>query len=237
MSGFAERLATVRADLDAACARAHRDPGEVTLVAVSKTHPDAAVREAFDAGCRDFGENYAQALRDRVKTLGDLEGVRWHFLGPVQTNKVRYLVGPAAMVHAVDRLEVARALSERALRDGAGPVPCLLAVNVGGEASKSGVAPGDLEPLWRATSDLPGISVEGLFCIPPAADDPEASRPHFRRLRTLRDALRAGVAPSDALPHLSMGMSHDYIVAVEEGATLVRVGTALFGRRTPGGTP
>lgn len=230
MSGIAERLAGVRDRMEAACRRAGREPAEVRLIAVSKTRPASDVRAAYDAGHREFGENYAQELRDKGRELEGLPELVWHFIGPIQTNKVRYLVGRAAMVHGVDRLEAARALSDRVERMGLPPLPCLLSVNVGGEASKHGVAPEDLPALYREVRALPGLTVEGLFCLPPWSEDPEAVRPAFQTLRTLRDGLRK-ISPSALLPHLSMGMSHDFEVAIEEGATLVRVGTALFGER------
>jgi len=229
VSEIARRLPEVRARIEAACRRASRDPASVTLVAVSKTFPAEAVREAHALGLREFGENRAQSLRDKAKALADLDDLVWHFIGPIQTNKVRYLVGTAALVHAVDREEVARALSERAEREGAEKVRCLVAVHLGGEATKSGVEPDDAEALLGHLADMPGLDVRGLFTIPPPADDPEDTRPHFAALRTLAETLRERT--SLPLPELSMGMSHDLEVAIEEGATIVRVGTALFGPR------
>ena len=221
MTSLADRLATVRARLR---------PG-VTLVAVSKTQPSSAIREAYQAGQRDFGENYAQEWRDKASELADLPDLVWHFIGGLQTNKVKYLVPaprPAAVaapavrwVHTVDRLALAEELSRRSAARG-GTTRVLLEVNVGQEASKAGCAPGEVARLAEAVMRLPGLELRGLMCIPPAEDDP---RPHFARLRELRDAL--GLALAD----LSMGMSGDYPTAMEEGATLVRVGTAIFGAR------
>jgi pyridoxal phosphate enzyme (YggS family) len=216
----AENLARVRA----------RVPPGVTLVAVSKTQPPEALREAYAAGQRDFGENYAQEWRDKAAALADLADIAWHFIGALQTNKVKYLVAApgaprATWVHTVDRLALAEELSKRSARAG-GTTRVLLEVNVAGEASKSGCAPGDLPALADAVRPLPGLELRGLMCIPPAEGDP---RPHFARLRALRDALGGG------LPDLSMGMSADYEAAIEEGSTLVRVGTAIFGARPPKG--
>ncbi len=206
---IAARLAALRGAL----------PAGVTLVAVSKTQPPAAIREAYAAGQRDFGENYAQEWRAKADALQDLPELRWHFIGGLQTNKVKYLAGRVAYVHTVDREELARELSRRFAARGA-VARVFLEVNVGGEASKEGCAPGDVPALARAVAALPAVELVGLMCIPPPADDP---RPHFRRLRALRDQL--------GLRELSMGMSADWQVAVEEGATFVRVGTALFGAR------
>ena len=215
---------------DLARVRAGIPPG-VTLVAVSKTQPAEAVREAYAAGQRDFGVNYAQEWRDKAAALADLPDLVWHFIGALQTNKVKYVVGAAdgpraGWVHTVDRLALAEELSRRSSRRGV-TTRVLLEVNVAGEASKSGCAPGDLEPLAAAAARLPGLELRGLMCIPPAAGDP---RPHFARLRGLRDALGPG------LVDLSMGMSGDYEAAIAEGATIVRVGTAIFGAR-PGSAP
>ena len=207
----AERLAAVRAAL----------PAGVRLVAVSKTQPASAIREAYAAGQRDFGENYAQEWREKADALADLADLRWHFIGGLQTNKVKYLAGRVAYVHTVDREELARELSRRFAQKGA-VARVLLEVNTGGEASKSGCAPADAPRLRDAVRALPAIEVAGLMCIPPAGEDP---RPHFRLLRALRDRL--------GLAELSMGMSGDWPVAVEEGATMVRIGTAIFGARPP----
>jgi pyridoxal phosphate enzyme (YggS family) len=197
-----------------------RVPAGVTLVAVSKTQPAEAIREAYAAGQRDFGENYAQEWREKADALADLADLRWHFVGGLQTNKVKYLAGRVFLVHAVDREELARELSRRFAQKGA-VARVLLEVNTGGEATKGGVAPGDAPALAAAVRALPGVDLRGLMCMPPPGDDP---RPHFRLLRALRDRL--------GLAELSMGMSADWEIAIAEGATIVRVGTAIFGQRT-----
>jgi PLP dependent protein len=206
-----ENLAAIRAEI----------PPGVTLVAVSKTQPAAAIREAYAAGQRDFGENYAQEWREKADALADLADLRWHFIGGLQTNKVTYLAGRVAYVHTVDRVELAREIAKRSAARGA-TTRVLLEVNVGGEGSKEGCAPGDVPRLAADVRGLAGVELVGLMCIPPPADDP---RPHFRTLRALRDGL--------GLPELSMGMSGDYREAIAEGATLVRIGTAIFGARPP----
>jgi len=208
---IAERLAAVRAAL----------PAALTLVAVSKTQPPEAVREAYAAGQRDFGENYAQEWRAKADALADLSDLRWHFIGGLQTNKARLLAGRVAAVHTVDRIELARELSRR-LEARQARVQVFLEVNVGGEASKEGCAPGEVPSLAAAVRGLPGLDLVGLMCIPPVGADP---RPHFRLLRSLRDGL--------GLAGLSMGMSGDWREAVEEGSTCVRIGTAIFGPRPP----
>jgi hypothetical protein len=207
----AARLAGVRAAL----------PGGVTLVAVSKGHPAEAIREAHAAGQRDFGENYAQEWRAKAEALADLPDLRWHFIGGLQSNKVKYLAGRVTHVHTVDRLELARELSRRH-EQRAARVSVFLEVNVGAEAAKEGCAPAEVPALAAAVRGLPALDLVGLMCIPPAEGDP---RPHFRLLRGLRDQL--------GLAELSMGMSADWPVAVEEGSTFVRIGTALFGARPP----
>jgi pyridoxal phosphate enzyme (YggS family) len=206
---IAERLSALRASI----------PAGVTLVAVSKTQPASAIREAFAAGQRDFGENYAQEWREKADTLADLDGLRWHFIGGLQTNKVKYLAGRIAAIHTVDRIELAREISKRFAARGA-TARAFLEVNTGGEATKSGCAPDAAPALAEAVRALPAIALAGLMCIPPPDEDP---RPHFRTLRGLRDRL--------GLAELSMGMSADWRVAVEEGSTCVRIGTAIFGAR------
>ncbi len=220
MSGLAERLAEVRERMAAACARVGRAPGSVTLVAVSKLKPAALIREAYAAGQRDFGENYAQELRDKAAELADLKELRWHAIGPLQTNKVKYVAKAAHAYHALERLEVAEELSRRRLE---APLPCHVEVNVGGEASKSGLAPERVEDFLKAVRGLPGLRIDGLMSLPPPTDDEQVARGYFRALRQL--------AERHGLPGLSMGTTHDYELAIEEGATLVRVGTAIFGER------
>lgn len=221
MSGdFPARVAAVRAQISAACAKAARPEGSVTLVAVSKLHPPSAIATAHGLGLRDFGENYAQELRDKAEALKGFEGIRWHAIGPVQPKNAKYVAKAAHTFHALESEEVANELSRR--RQGA-PLRCLIEVNVAGEASKAGVAPAEVPALAAAVRALPGLELVGLTAMPPLVEDAEANRPHFRALAALARTL--------SLPELSMGSTADFEVAIEEGATLVRVGTALFGER------
>jgi pyridoxal phosphate enzyme (YggS family) len=223
---IAARWHEVRARVDAACARAGRASTEVTIVAVSKLHPAAAIREAAAAGAVDFGENYAQELADKRRELGPDAPIRWHFIGRLQRNKAKLIAGQVALVHAVDTVELAAELAKRA---GGRVQPVLIAVNLVGEATKGGVAPDAAAGLARAIGEHPGVRLDGLMTMPPPADDPEASRPAFEALRGLRDRLAEQLGRP--LPVLSMGMSDDFEVAIACGATHVRIGTAIFGAR------
>ena len=209
-------LARVRERIAKACARAGRDPASVRLIAVSKTKPLELIRQAAAAGQTIFAENYAQELREKADAL---PAVEWHFVGALQTNKAKLVVGRAALIHTCDRLALAQELSKRA-KALAVTQRVLLEVNVGREPQKAGALPEDAPALLEQVRALPALSCEGLMCIPPAEGDPG---PHFRALRQLGQAL--------GLRELSMGMSADYESAIEEGATLVRVGTAIFGER------
>ena len=220
MSEVAERLAAVRARVAAACGRAGRPMESVTLLAVSKLKPAELIREAYAAGQRDFGENYAQELRDKAAELAGLEGLRWHAIGPLQTNKVKYVAKAAHAFHALERLDVARELSKRRAD---APLPCYVEVNIGSEQSKSGLTPEALGAFLDEVRALSGLRLEGLMALPPPTEDLEQARGHFRRLREL--------ARAHGLAGLSMGTTHDFELAIEEGATIVRVGTALFGER------
>lgn len=222
---IAERLAAVRARIAEATTRAGRPEGSVRLLAVSKTKSEALIREAYAAGQRDFGENYAQELATKAMALADLKDLRWHMIGPLQRNKAKLVVPVAKVVHTVDRPELAEELSKRAAGTGKTP-QVLLEVNVAGEASKAGCTPEGAVGLAALVRELPHLDLVGLMTIPPDTDDRELARPFFRRLRELRDALGGGLA------ELSMGMSHDFEIAIEEGATIVRVGTAIFGARS-----
>jgi pyridoxal phosphate enzyme (YggS family) len=227
-SPLAARLEAIRFRVEQAAQRAGRDTGGITLVAVSKKHPAEAIREAYRAGQRDFGENYAQELDVKRAQLADLPELRWHFIGALQSNKARLVVPGTTMVHAIDRLSVAAALGRRALATGT-TCDALLEVNVGGEVSKAGLAPDAIEELLTQLAGVEGLRVRGLMCIPPPAESPEQARPAFRQLRELRDTLRRR---HPGIELLSMGMSDDFEVAIAEGSTHVRVGTALFGART-----
>jgi hypothetical protein len=219
MSDVAAGWKTVLERVRAAEARAGRPAGSVDVVAVSKLQPPEAIRAAYAAGARAFGENYAQELRDKAEALSDLAGLRWHAIGPLQTNKARYVARAAHVFHALDRLEVAQELSRR--RTGA-PLAVHVEVNVAGEGTKSGVAPSALGELLAAVRPLPGLELVGLMTMPPLAPAEEV-RPLFRAL--------AALAREHGLAGLSMGSTHDFETAIEEGATVVRVGTAIFGER------
>ena len=222
---IAARLAAVRERIARASGRAGRDPATVRLVLASKTQPPEALRAAYAAGAREFGENYVQEAAAKQDLLADLDGLRWHLIGHLQTNKAREAANRFALIHGLDTARLARALG----RARPGPrVPVLIEVNLGGEASKSGVAPDAAERLVeeaRAT-----VEILGLMTVPPPAPESERSRRHFAALRTMRDRLAA--AAGLALSELSMGMTDDFEVAIEEGATIVRVGRAIFGERT-----
>jgi pyridoxal phosphate enzyme (YggS family) len=225
VNDVATRLSAVRARIDAAVRR--RGGGAVRLVGVSKKQPLEAIRAAHAAGLRDFGENYAQELRDKRAALSELD-LRWHFIGPLQSNKVKLVVG-AALVHAIDRASLLADFESRAAKRGA-TQDVLVQVNVAREAAKAGCDPDHVAPLLDAFAPLSHVRCRGLMLIPPLADA-EATRPHFRALARLRDHLAATTRPGVELAELSMGMSDDFEVAIEEGATIVRVGTAVFGPR------
>lgn len=224
MTSVADSLRVQHARIATACERSGRSPGDVQLIAVSKGHGADAIRAAYAAGQRDFGENYVQEWRDKAATLGDLEELRWHIIGHLQSNKVRELADNVAVIHTVDRAKLAREIDKRF----DAPVDALIEVNVGGEAAKHGCAPADAAELLAAVSRSEKVRPRGLMTVAPYFDDPEDVRPSFRALRALFETLRQD---HPTLAHLSMGMSHDMEVAVEEGATLVRVGTAIFGAR------
>jgi pyridoxal phosphate enzyme (YggS family) len=224
---IAGNLAAVRVRLDAAARAAGRDPASVRLVAVSKTKPAEAIREAYASGQRAFGENYAQELAGKAEALADLADIEWHFIGHLQTNKAKLVVRSAHVVHTVDTTHLARELGKRVSVLGrANPMPVLIEVNVGGEAQKHGVAPGDLAEVMQAVRAEPSLALRGLMTMPPAGDLVVARRV-FETLASLRN-LHGG---PNALPELSMGMSDDLEAAVAAGATLVRVGSAVFGAR------
>lgn len=224
---IAGRLGAVRAAIDEAARRAGRDPASVRLVAVSKKQPASAVEAAYAAGQRDFGENYVQELCAKAAILGDRPDLRWHAIGALQRNKVKDVVRVAHVVHTVDRADLAREIAKRAQAAGRA-VDVLIEVDLAGEAQKAGCAPAEVPALVQSCAEA-GLRVVGLMAIPPASDDPEASRPHFARLRTLQAELVQAGHPT--VHELSMGMSHDFSIAIEEGATIVRVGTAIFGAR------
>ena len=223
---FRTNLAAVNERIARAAARARRDRSDVLLVAVSKTVSVERLAEALDAGVANLGENRAQELRTKAEALG--ERVRWHFVGHLQTNKVRHVVGVATLVHAVDRLAVAEAIGRRAEHLGV-TQEILVEVNVARDPSKHGVPPEGAVELVEAASALSGVAVRGLMTMPPWPEDPEQSRPHYRRLADLRNTVAALVPGAT---ELSMGMTRDFEVAVEEGATIVRIGEALFGPRS-----
>jgi pyridoxal phosphate enzyme (YggS family) len=227
MSEVSENLSDVKANIGAACVRAGREPTSVTLIAVSKTFPAACVREAFEAGQFLFGESKLQEAESKIDALPS--SLHWHFIGRVQRNKVRRLLQNFEVIHAIDSLKLALYADEIATELGLFP-KVFLQVNVGEEASKGGFASSVLRSEMEVLLKLKRLEIMGLMCIPPVGPDAESGRPWFKLLRGMRDSLEAEFGVS--LPGLSMGMSNDYEVAIEEGATHVRVGSAIFGKRS-----
>jgi pyridoxal phosphate enzyme (YggS family) len=223
---FADNLAGIQQRIRAACDRAGRDVSSVLLLAVSKTHPAETIAEAVNGGQIFFGENKVQEAKAKIPLCPGR--ARWHFIGHLQSNKVRDAVELFEMIQGVDSLNLAREISKRC-DQAAKEMPVLLEVNVAGESSKFGCQPERLLSELKELSALPRLLVQGLMTVPPYVTDPEKARPHFQRLCELK--LRCEEALGFALPHLSMGMSGDFEVAIEEGATIVRIGTALFGPR------
>ena len=230
MVDIADNCKRVMEGIADAAARSGRDPQQVKLLAATKTQPAPAVRAAVEAGVRLVGENYVQEAQAKKEAVGGM--AEWHLIGHLQRNKARAALGLFSVIQSLDNLRLARILDREAQEQNC-DVDVLMEVNLAGERSKTGVAEEGLVPLLREVSGLSRIRVKGLMIVPPFAEDPEASRPYFRKLRELRDSLNQLGLPNAALEELSMGMTHDYRVAVAEGSTLVRVGTALFGPRSP----
>ncbi|WJN47876.1 YggS family pyridoxal phosphate-dependent enzyme [Pseudomonas asiatica] len=226
MSTLADNLSAISARIASAAQAAGRDPASVQLLAVSKTKPASAIREIHAAGVCDFGENYLQEALTKQQALGDLPLI-WHFIGPIQSNKTKAIAEHFDWVHSVDRLKIAQRLSEQRPA-GLAPLNICLQVNVSGEDSKSGCAPADLPALAKAVAALPNLHLRGLMAIPEPTDDRAAQEAAFATLRQLQEGLGLG------LDTLSMGMSHDLEAAIAQGATWVRIGTALFGARDYG---
>jgi pyridoxal phosphate enzyme (YggS family) len=202
----------------------------VRLVAVSKTKPAKLVREAIDAGATTFGENYIQEAREKIAALADL-GVSWHFIGHLQTNKAKYAVRLFDLIHSVDSLKVAKALNKQAAKNDIRQ-DILVQVNISGEATKSGIETDECVKLVEAVAGLKHLCLKGLMTMPPYFDRPEKARPFFTALRELRDHIRRAAIPGVTMDELSMGMTGDFEAAIQEGSTMVRIGTALFGERT-----
>jgi pyridoxal phosphate enzyme (YggS family) len=231
---IAENLERVRQRIADAARRAGVRPEEIALMAVTKTFPPAIIREAYAAGHRLFGENRVQEFAEKAPALADLAGIEFHLIGHLQSNKAAKAAQIFAGIDSVDSLHLAEKLNAAAEKSSK-RLPVLIEINVGGEAAKSGVAPGapEFEALLAAAPRLEHLDFRGLMSIPPFTEDPEAARPYFRKLRELRDQIAGHKLPAVSMDVLSMGMSHDFEIAIEEGSTCVRVGTAIFGPRPP----
>ena len=224
----AENLRQVRKNIDEACRSAGRDPGEVTLIAVSKTKPVSLLQEAYEAGARCFGENKVQEIMDKYPLLPP--DIQWHMIGHLQRNKVKYIVDKAALIHSVDSLRLAQTIEQEAAKHDV-RVPILFEVNVAGEESKFGLKTTEVLSLVRTVSAFPHIEIRGLMTIAPYVNNPEENRQYFRELKKLCVDIAAENINNVTMSVLSMGMTGDYQVAVQEGATMVRVGTGIFGER------
>ena len=230
---IAQNLAAVRERIGHSARRAGRNPDDIELMAVSKTFPAERIREAYAAGQRLFGENRVQEFAEKIAALKDITDAEWHMIGHLQTNKASAAVDVFGAIDSVDSLRLARKLDAAAALANK-KLAVLVEVNVGGEAAKSGVEPdsGELEEILRAAVELEHLEIRGLMTIPPFTDDPEGARPYFERLRGLRDEIAKRRLPGVSMDVLSMGMSHDFEVAIAEGSTCVRLGTAIFGERS-----
>ena len=223
-----ENLTQVEANITAACKRAGRSRNEVTLIAVTKTKPVEMLQEAYDWGSRNFGENKVQEIMDKYDKLPS--DIRWHMIGHLQRNKVKYIVDKVCLIHSVDSYRLAEEINIQAKKRGV-VVPILIEVNIADEQSKFGVRPEETMQLVREISSLDGVSIRGLMCIAPYVVDSEENRPFFRKIKALSIDIEKENIDNVSMDILSMGMTGDYEVAIEEGATMVRVGTGIFGER------
>ena len=223
-----ENLEQVKANIEAACKRVGRDPKDVRLVAVSKTKPISLIEEAIEAGQDTFGENKVQEMCDKMEVLPG--NIKWHMIGHLQRNKVKYIAGKVELIHSVDSIRLAKQISDEAQKQSI-EIPVLLEVNVAREESKFGFFTEETEDACREISKMPGIRVKGLMTSAPFVDNPEENRIHFRNLKKLLVDINAKNIDNVSMHELSMGMTGDYEVAIEEGATYVRVGTGIFGNR------
>jgi len=231
----ATRLAGIEERIEAACRRSGRDRKDVTFIAVTKTFPASVIAEGIDAGLRTLGENRVQEAAGKMAELDELCrtcGVQWHLIGHLQSNKVRRAVELFDAIHSIDSLRLAERVESVCAEKGRS-MPIFIEVNLGGEASKAGVSPAEIIALCGAVARLPHLELRGLMTVPPFLDDPEGVRPYFQELRHLLTQIRERGEVGQTCRHLSMGMSHDFETAIEEGATFVRIGTALFGTRSP----
>src|SRR5271157_1067273 len=233
---IAENIAQVRKQIAAAARRATRNPDAITLMGVSKTFPAERIREAYAAGLRVFGENRVQEFAGKIDALRDLRDAEWHLIGHLQSNKASKAAELFDAVDSVDSVRTAEKLNAHAASAGK-TLSVLIEINVGGEKEKSGVAPGSdvVEQILQSAPRWTSLKIQGLMTVPPYTEDPEGSRPYFRQLRQIRDRIAARTLSQIGTAVLSMGMSHDFEVAIEEGATCVRVGTAIFGERAKDG--
>jgi pyridoxal phosphate enzyme (YggS family) len=227
---LAVRLADVRARLEAAARKSGREPGEVRLIAISKTHPASVIEQVCQLGATDFGENRVQEAEGKIAEIGR-EKVHWHLVGHLQANKARRAVTLFDVIHSLDTLDLANRLDRLCAEEGRDSLSVLIQVDLGHEETKSGIDESELTHLVESLGPLTHLRLIGLMTLPPFFDDPEQSRPFFRRLRNLRDELKQRGAFGDRTGELSMGMTHDFEVAIEEGSTMVRIGTAIFGAR------
>jgi PLP dependent protein len=228
----AENIACIRERMAAAARRAGRNPADIMLMAVSKTFPPGLIREAYDAGIRVFGENRVQEFAGKAGAVSDLADAEWHLIGHLQSNKAAKAVELFGAVDSLDSVRLAERLNSFAEAAGK-TLPVLIEINVGGEEAKSGIAPGseELEQILQGAPRWKNLAIRGLMTVPPYTEDPEGARAYFRQLREIRDGIGARRLPSVSMEVLSMGMSHDFEIAIEEGSSCVRIGTAIFGER------
>jgi pyridoxal phosphate enzyme (YggS family) len=231
--GLAVRFAAVKARINAAATRCGRSSQEVALIAISKTHPPHLIQKLIELGATDLGENRVQEAEEKIPQIGQTNA-RWHLVGHLQANKARRAVALFDVIHSLDAIDLARRLDRLCIEVGKQSLPLLIQVDLGGEETKSGINEQELPRLAETVQQLERLALIGLMTLPPFFDDPEQARPYFRRLRELRDELAGKGAFGESKGELSMGMTHDFEVAIEEGATMVRIGTAIFGERDAG---
>lgn len=231
LSSLRERFANVCKRVEAAARRCNRSPDEITLIAISKTHPTETLRAAISLGMTDLGENRVQEAEEKIVELGR-QAARWHLVGHLQANKARRAVSLFDVIHSLDSVSLAERLDRLCLEEGREELPVLIQIDLGGEKSKTGIDPRELPQLLDATTACQQLRLIGLMTLPPYFEDPACARPFFKTLRELRDQLQQQGSFGQRPGELSMGMSHDFEIGIEEGATMLRVGTAIFGERS-----